>query len=254
MSKSSGLNMRLFIDGYDVSGDTQAIGRLGGGPAMLETTGIDVSAFERIGGRRDGAIDMTTYFNPETIAGGGSADRSHLVYKALPLADRLVTAAHIASGETWNAIAKQGNYDPTIAADGAIACAVSAQPNGYGVECGRLLTPTGKLTQGAAGNVTSVDFGTDPLPFGAQFHLHVFAFTGTSATIKVQSSIDNGVGDAWADVTGGTFTVVTGRTAERIQTARNLPIERYLRVTTVGTFTNLVFAVSAEANKTSVVF
>lgn len=254
MAKSSGLNMRLFIDGYDISGDIQTIGRAGGGPAVLDTTGIDKSAFERIGGRRDGAIDMTTFFNPESVAGGGSADRSHLVLRALPLTDRIVTLAHIASGEVWNAVAKQGNYDPTIAADGMITCAVNAMANGYGIEPGVLLTPTGKLTQAAAGNVASVDFGTDPLNFGAQFYLQVFAFTGTSATVKVQQSSDNGSADAFADVVGGTFTAVTGRTAQRIQTARGQAVERYLRVTTTGTFTELVFAVTAEVNKSEVLF
>lgn len=254
MAKSSGLNMRLFVDGYDISGDTQAVGRVGGGPAVLDTTGLDKEAFERIGGRRDGAMDVTTFFNPETIAGGGSADRSHLALKALPLTDRILTLAHIPSGEVFNTVAKQGNYDPTVAADGMITCAVNAMPNGYGVEAGRLLTPTGKLTQGAAGNVGSVDFGVAPGSFGAQFYLHVFAFTGTSATVKVQQSSDNGGADAFADVVGGTFDAATGRTTQRLQTARNQAIERYLRVTTTGTFTNLVFAVTAQVNQTEVLF
>lgn len=253
MAKSSGLNMRLFMDGYDISGDVQAIGRVGGGPAVLDTTGLDKLAFERIGGRRDGAIDMTTFFNPESIAGGGTADRSHLVLRSLPVTDRIVTVAHIASGEVFNEVAKQGNYDPTVAADGAITCAVNAMPNGYGIEPGRLLTTTGKLTQAAPGNVTSVDFGAAGA-FGAQFYLHVFEFTGDSATIKIQQSSDNGAGDAFADVTGGTFTAVTGRTAERLQTARDQAVERYLRVVTSGTFTNLVFAVTAEVNATEVLF
>lgn len=255
MSKSSGLNMRFFVDGYDVSGDTQAIGRLGGGPAVIETTGIDVSAFERIGGRRDGAVDLTAYFNPETAADDppNTADRAHVAWSPLPLTDRIVTVAHIGSGEVWNTIAKQGNYDPTIAADGSITISIGCQPNGYGVECGRLLTTTGKLTQAAAGNVASVDFGAAGA-FGAQFYLHVFAFTGTSATIKVQQSSDNGSGDAFADVVGGTFTAATGRTSQRLQTARDQAVERYLRVTTTGTFTDLVFAVTAEVNLSEVLF
>ena len=253
MAKMSGLNMRLFVDGYDISGDTQAIGTLRGGPAMLDTTGIDKEAYERIAGRRDGAIDITTFFNPETIAAGGSADRAHPALRSLPLTDRLVMVAHIPSGETWNAVAKQGNYDHTVAADGAITCAVQCLPNGFGVECGKLLTPTGKLTQSGAGNVTSVDFGAGA-SFGLQAHLQVFAFTGTSATVKLQQSSDNGGADAWADVTGGAFAAATGRTTERIQTARNQAVERYLRVTTTGTFTNLAFAVSAEVNLASVVY
>lgn len=251
MSKMSGLGMKVFVDGYDISGDHQTL-NIHGGPAVIETTGVDVLGYERIGGRRSGGIDAVTYFNPETVAGGGSADRSHLVYKSLPLTDRLMTVGHPASGEAWNIVAKQGNYDPTVAADGAITCAVGMQSNAYGVEVGRLLTAA-PLTQSSAGNVASVDFGAAGT-FGAQFHLQVLAFTGTSATVKIQSSSDNGAGDAFADVTGGTFTAATGRTTQRLETARNQAMERYLRVVTTGTFTNLVFVVTAEINLTNTLF
>lgn len=251
MAKSAGMNMRVFIDGYDISGDYQSFGGLGGGPAAIDVTGMDKEAPERIGGRRDGRMDATTYFNPEraTDDPGVTADRSHVVLTELPLTDRMVMVSHIPSGATWNAVAKQGNYDPTVATDGSILCAVQCMPNGFGIETGILLTPTGKLTQGAAGNVASVDFGAG-FAFGLQAHLQVFAFTGTSAVVKLQQSSDNAVGDPFADVTGGAFTTVTGRTTERIQTARTQAVERYLRVTTTGTFTNLVFAVSVEVNKT----
>lgn len=252
MTKGSGLGMKLFVDGYDISGDIQSISRMGGGPAVIDTTGIDKSAFERIGGRRDGAIDMTTHFNPETIATGGTADRSHLVLRSLPLTDRMLTVAHPAYGEAWAMIAKQGNYDPTLAADGALTFVVGALANGYGLEPSKLLTAA-PLTQGAAGNVASVDFGAGAA-FGLQAHLQVLAFTGTSATVTLQGSSDNGVGDAFAAVTGGGFTTVTGRTTQRIETARNQAVERYLRVVTTGVFTNLVFVVTAEVNFTSVVF
>lgn len=251
-----GLGMAVYVDGYDISGDVQSIGRLGGGPAVIETTGIDKYAFERIGGRRDGAIDLVTYFNPETAADdpGTTADRSHLVLSDLPLADRLITVTH-PSGEAWNLVAKQGGYDPTIAADGAITCAVSAQGSGYGLEPARLLT-AGKVTQGSAGSLASVDLGAGfaGFTFGAQFHLHVFAFTGTSATVAIHQSSDNGAGDAFAAVPGGTFAAATARGTQRIQTARDQTIERYLRVVTTGTFTELVFAVTAEVNLSSTAF
>lgn len=252
MAKSSGLGMKVFVDGYDISGDYQAIGRIGGGPAVLDTTGVDKSAFERIGGRRDGAIEATTFFNPDTVAGGQAADREHLVLKSLPLTDRMVSVAHPAAGESWTLVAKQGNYDPTVAADDSITIAVACQANGYGLEPGRLLT-TAPLTQGAAGNVASVDFGVGA-SFGLQAHLQVLSFTGTSITVKLQGSSDNGAGDAFADIVGGAFTAATGRTTERIQTARNLAVERYMRVVTTGTFSSATFVVFAEVNLTSVVF
>jgi hypothetical protein len=120
-----------------------------------------------------------------------------------------------------------------------------------GVGHGLALT-TGKRTDTAATNGTGVDFG-DPSPaafsYGLQAYLHVFAFTGTNATIKLQQSSDNGAGDAWSDVVGGAFASVTsGPQAQRIETARDLAVERYLRVVTTGTFTSLQFAVATTVN------
>lgn len=247
MAKSSGLGMRLYLDGFALSNDIMSIGRLGGGPAVHEFTGIDKEAFERKGGRLDGAIDVAGYFNPD-------AGRAHEVLSTLPMTDRVVTVAHIASGETWNEVAKQGNYDLTMAADGMLTVAVNAQPNGYGVECGKLLTPLGSAVQSGAGSLASVDFGAAAKVFGLQAHLHVLAFTGTSATIKIQESSDDGGADTWADVVGGSFAAASAIGAQRIQTARGLTIERYLRVTTTGTFSALEFVVSVEPNLTSVVF
>ncbi|MEU4804311.1 hypothetical protein [Actinosynnema sp. NPDC023587] len=90
---------------------------------------------------------------------------------------------------------------------------------------------------------------------GLQAYLHVVAFTGADATIKLQESSDNGATDTWTDVVGGAFTAVTtGPQAQRIQTARGLTVERYLRVvsTTSGGFTSLVFVVAAVKNETEV--
>lgn len=250
MSKMTGMGMKVLVDGYDISGDFQTV-TMRGGPAVLETTGVDKFAYERIGGRRDGGLDAVTYFNPETIAGGGTADRAHLVLRPLPLTDRLVTVAHPAAGEAWNAVGKQGNYDPTVAADGALTCALGIMPNGYGLEPGRLLTAAGVTTLGAAGSLPSVDFGAAGA-FGLQTHLQVVSVTGTSATVKLQQSSDNGVGDAWADVADATFTAATTRTTQRLQTARDQAVERYLRVTVTGVFTDLQFLVTAEVNLTAV--
>jgi hypothetical protein len=250
MAKDSGMGMQVYVDGYDISGDHQSL-ILRSPIAVIETTGVDKSGYERIGGRRDGGIDAVTYFNPDTVAGGSAADRAHLVYKSLPLTDRMISVTH-PSGEAWNLIAKQGGYDPTVAADGAITCQVNSQANSYGLEVAKLLTAS-PTTQGAAGNVASVDFGAAGT-FGAQFHLQVLAFTGTSATVKIQSSSDDGSGDAFADIVGGGFTAATGRTTQRIETARNQAVERYLRVVTTGVFTNLVFLVTGEVNLISTVF
>ena len=112
-------------------------------------------------------------------------------------------------------------------------------------------------TDTGAANGSSLDLGTGSTAFGLQAYLQVLSFTGTDATITIQESSDNGAGDAWAAVTGGAFTQVTaGPVVERIQTARDQTVERYLRVatTTTGGFSDLQFVVAVHRPNVEVLF
>jgi hypothetical protein len=74
---------------------------------------------------------------------------------------------------------------------------------------------------------------------------------GTDVTVKIQDSADN---VSFADVSGLAFTQLTaGRTAERLATANNATIRRYLRAVTVttGGFSSLAFAVVIVKNETA---
>lgn len=259
MSKSSGLGARFFVDGHNLSGDIGSLGRIGGGPAALDMTGIDKLAFEREGGLRDGGIDFSAFFNPEraTDDPGVTEDRAHAILSPLPRADVIATYCHRATIGSPAAceVAKQIGYDPSRGADGSLTIAVSTQANGYGVEWGQLLTPAAR-TDTEATDGDSVDFGAGAL-FGLQAYLQVEAFDGDDVTIKLQQSSDDGGGDAWADVTGGAFAeVVAAPGAQRIQTARTQSVERYLRVvtTTSAGFTSVEFVVVAVVNRTLVRF
>lgn len=249
MAKTSGLGDNFYLGGVDLSGDTSALGEVGGGITTIDVTGIDKSAYERIGGQRDGRIEWVSHFNP-------AEDQQHETLSTLPTTDR-----HLAyfRGTTLGnpaacLVAKQLNYDPTRDSDGKLTIAVRAEANAFGLEWGKSLT-AGKRTDTEATNGTSVDFSTGSTAFGAQFYLQVFALTGTDVTFTVEESSDNAGADAFAAVTGGAFTQVTSVPAvERIQTARDQTVERYLRVVTSGTFTSVTFAVVAVRNNTSVVF
>ncbi len=242
MAKTGGLGARLFVGGYDLSGDTGAVSRIAGGCAPIDVTGIDKSAMERIGGRRDGGIEWSSFFNP-------TAAQAHPVLSALPTADVAVTYCHgtTLANPAACCIAKQINYDPTRAADGALTMAVQALSNGYGLEWGVQAT-AGQRTDTTATAGTAFDAaGGATTNFGLQAYLQVFSFTGTSVTVKLQESSDN-AGDAYADVVGGGFVAATAIGTQRIATATGLAVERFLKVTTTGTFTEATFHVVVVRN------
>lgn len=243
MAKQSGLGDYLLIDGHDFSGDIGSLSRIGGGPAAGEVTGITVSAPERIGLLRDGGIDFTSWFNPD-------ADRQHEVLSALPYASRQLTYCRgLGLGnQAASTLAKQINYDPTRGQDGALSIAVSSQSaDGYGVEWGVQLTP-GKRTDTAATNGASIDGGA-ATAFGLQAYLHLIAFTGTDITVTLEDSADD---SSWAAITGGAFAAATGVGVQRLQTARDGDVRRYVRAVTTGTFTSATFLVNFIRNDTTV--
>jgi hypothetical protein len=250
MTIRSGLAQAFYYGGYDLSGDTGSANDLGGGLAgTQDTTPINKSAFRRVGLLRDGRISWTSFFNK-------AVGQAHERLGALPTADRhlmWLTGSSIGSPAACM-VGKQIDYNPTRPQDGSLTIAVNAQANGYGLEWCDLLT-AGVRTDTTATNGASLDLGTGSTAFGLQAYLQVLAFTGTSVTIKLQESSDNGSGDAWADVTGGAFTAVSsGPAVERIQTSRTQTVERYLRVVTTGTFSNAQFVVAVNRPDVEVLF
>lgn len=252
MGKQSGLGQRLYVGGYDISGDITELGTVASPIATLDTTGIDKSAMERIQGLKDGQLDVTAWFNPENV----STIQEHAVYSTLPRTDVLMSfvASPVAIGaETYNLIGKQINYDPKRAQDGTFTFGVSTQGNGYGGNWGKLLT-AGKRSDTVATLGTANDGGAASA-FGFQAYLQIFAFAGTDVTVKLQDSADN---VTFADITSGTFVQITSTTpgTQRIAVGGTAAVRRYVRATTVTSagFTSLVFAVVLERNLSAIAF
>lgn len=242
MSKSSGLGANCYVGGYDLSSDILSVQKLGGGPATLDVTAINKSAFERIGGLRDAQVQFTTAF--DTAVGA-----EHAALSTLPTADVHVMYLHRTSIGTQGAcqVSKQIDYNPTRATGGMFTFQVTAQSNGYGLEWGNSLT-AGLRTDTAATNGTSID-GAAQSAFGAQAYLQVTAFTGTDVTVTIQDSADN---SSFANVTALSFAATTAaHTTQRIATANNATIRRYLRAitSTSGGFTSVTFAVVVVRNQ-----
>jgi hypothetical protein len=250
--KSSGLGAALWVGGYDVGASTNSLSRIGGGNAPITMTDITQAAMAREGGQRSGGMDIVSYWNPD--AGG-----SHAAYSDLPTADDIATyAAYTPAIGTWSAscIGKQLNYDGNRAQDGAFLLNVTNESNGYGLQWGQLAT-AGKRTDTAAtaaAAVTALDQLTaSPGAFGLVMYVHLFSFTGTSVTIKLQESSDNGA-DAYADVVGATTgALTTAPQALRVATG-SIAVERYLKVVTTGTFSNAVFAVQVYRHRVATVY
>lgn len=242
MSKQSGLGDQLFIGGYDVGGDINAIASLSTPRATLPATGITKSAMERMFGARDGMAEFTSYWN----------DATDQVFDALSVLPRTDVNVMYCRGEgigneAFCIVGKQLNYDPNRGDDGSLIQSTTVNGSGYGADWCDQLT-AGKDTHASGASTTAVDLGAAQAN-GFQAYLQVFSLGSGEAEITIETSSDNGSADAFAALTDGAFTNVTDRTTERIQSASATEaVERYVRVTTSGTFTDLVFAVAINVN------
>lgn len=238
MSKKSGLGAYLYVDGVDLSGDIASFS-LGAPSSLLTVPGINKSAQERIYSMFDGTIDYTGYFND-------AAGAEFPTMKTKPATDRIAcfllgqTAGNVAAG----LVAKQTTYDHTRGNDGSFTHTVKLEGNGYGLDYCQQLT-AGAITHASATSSAGVssDEGA-ATAFGLSGYCQVISLGSGSPTVKIQSSSDDGGTDPYSDVSGATFGVVAaGAGYHFVTSSLTASIERYLRVTTTGTFTNLVFLV-----------
>lgn len=150
VAKSTGLGSRFYFGGYDISGDTQSLGKIAtGGNKTLDMTDITESAFERQLGEFDGQWSFTTFFNKTG---------AHVPLSLLPRTDvqAMFATAPTVGAEAACMVGKQIDYAPTRANDGSLLLAVSAQSNGFGFEWGKMLT-AGLRTDTAATNGATYD-------------------------------------------------------------------------------------------------
>ena len=235
MSKSSGLGNRLYVAGYDISGDVGAISSLTTPRGVQENTGIDKSAVERLLLLSDGEISFDSFFNDAT-------DQIHDVLSTLPTTNRqAIYAQSTTRGDAGFAlVAKQINYDWTRAAEGSLTGTTQLQ-NADGNVPAWGETIAMKETIASAGDLTGyIDAGDAATTNGVVAYLQIFTLGSGTPTITLQDSSDTTTGDDGSWSTIGTFTINSARSAERLSVAGT--IEKGLRIEASGTFTNLVVA------------
>jgi hypothetical protein len=234
VAKQSGLGVRLYAAGYDLSTDISAISSVSSQQDLLDTTALDTSARKRIIGLNDARITVNGWFDAST---------SHAVWTSnsgkLPTTDQIVIVTYGTSrGDAFSGLdCKQATYDVSRTPGSALATTANYEGTaGAGVENGVLLTTGTTQTDSSATTSASVDEGATASGTSPAAYLEVISLASGEATIVVQDS-----GNDVSFSTKVTFTSVTGRTSERVTAAGSSG--RYLRIVTSGTFSNLVFVV-----------
>lgn len=234
MAVISGLAQDLWVSGSKLSGDVGVINNLSTPRGDFDITSMDLSAMRRLQGLADGMLEFVPFFND-------AAGAAHPILSALPSTDVLMLWAmgKVVGSAAMSLAVKQVNYDWTRGQDGELLGNVLGEnANGIAPEWMRLLT-AGELQQTSAGSESSRDDAASSSA-GAGAVLHMKDITGTSVTVVIEDSADD---SAWATLISFT-TVSNGSepTAERLTVSGT--VNRYLRITTTGTFSVANFAVA----------
>jgi hypothetical protein len=241
MPIASGMGMRLYLQGLDLSGDVGAIGTIRQSAAALDVTPISASAMQRILALRDGEITFNCFFNDNSAANRAAATgTSFLALSALPTTDvlALVLRGTTRGDATWALSAKQVNYDWQRGADGSLMGTVQLiGAAGFALEPGALLVA--KSTHASATDETGLDQTAQTTSGAVGFLQHFSAASGT-VEYDIEDSSDNVSFTnllAFSDV-------VTPWAATAQRVAVNGTVERYVRASTNGTFTTAVFSMA----------
>jgi len=238
MAKSSGLNVRLYVEGNDLSGDANSLSTVGYTNSLYDIATLDSTAQKRLMGPVDGTLGVNGWFDNRS---GGI----HPIFTSnsgkLPTADQNVLVPMGASvGDPSCAfVSKEADYN-VESGSGAAVSVSSTFPiaSGVGPEFGVMLTAFA-ATQSSAGSGTVFDSGASSSN-GAAGILQLFSLASGSVTVNIQESTTSG-GSYTNFMTFSTVAAAGAPTAERVTMTGT--VQRYIKVVTTGTFSNAEIAV-----------
>lgn len=226
MAKQSGITDRLYVGGFNISGDVGSIDTLSTLRSEIDVTGLDKSAHERVLGLADVNISFNAFYND-------ASGRAHPALSSLQSTKRQVLYCR---GSTKGQAGfffqgKQINYDPTREAQGALLVKVDIHGSeGDPPEWGILICNAG-ATFAAASTATSID-DVAASSEGAAAMMQVQKSTGT-LTVSIKDSTDNAL---WTSLVAFAASGAgSSRDAQRVTVAGR--VNRYLRVSSAGTAT-----------------
>lgn len=233
MAKVSGLGVRLYAAGYDLSADVNVVDSIGYTQQLLDVTTLDLAAKARIAGLSDSALTVNGWFEK---TGDHAAYTSNT--GKLPTADQIVfTQLGVELGDPFAGLtAAESAYVVTRASGGALATtATYSGTAGQQAEWGVTMTAS-KTTNASAASGTGVDNAASSAN-GCVAYLEAMSLVSGTCVVKIQHSTDNAT---WVDLI--TFTSVTAANAPfAVRATASGTINRYLRVNTSGTFSTIVF-------------
>lgn len=244
MAKQSGATgaQRLFVDGYDVSGNVSALTSINATRDNLDVTDITQTGKDRRGGLASGELTVNGWWDGTPSQ---TPPAVHDIFRTLR--DSAVISFHDSNAAVGTAVAglvaHQVNYNPVRSEDGALAWTVNAQGSaGYGLEWGYALT-LGSQTFASAGYGSDCDdLAGSPVStaFGAILYVHLLSLGSGTVTI---SAVEGASAAPTTAIAGCTTAGLTTRGAYRLpSTSATATIRRYTRLYCSGTFTNAVVA------------
>ena len=236
MAKESGLNVRLYVAGNDLSGDANALDGAGYTQELMDTTCLENPAMTRMIGRADGSIGVSGYFDT-------ADNKIHDTFTSnsgkLPTADQVVLVAlSSAVGDPSVGIsAKEAEYNVSRSQGAAMTVSSNFSGNGMGGEFGQMLTAHDD-THSSATAGTVVDSGASSAN-GASGYCQIMSLASGTVTVKIQHCSTSG--GTYVDLITFTATAVAAVPVAYRATASGT-VNRYLKVTTTGTFSNAKIA------------
>ena len=233
MAKQTGLTDNFFIDGHDLSGDVTSVDTISGSKATLETPVIESAGMGRLAGHGSGEISFTSWFDDGT-------NLEHTALAGMPTTDVVVlyTRGVASDSPAAGIVAKQINYDGSKGSDKSLTMNVQCLANAVPLEWGVLLT-AGAITQSSAGSESSKDDSASSSN-GIAAYLQMIDINSGTPTITIEHSANN---SSWSTLLS--FSAVANGNepaAERVTASGT--VNRYLRITSTGTFSNAKFVVA----------
>ena len=222
MAKENGLNVRLYVEGYDISGDANSLASIGYSNTLFEIATLDVSGMKRFLGPADGSVEVNGYFD-------NAAGRIHPVFTSnsgkLPTADQgvMIPLGSAVGDPAVGMVTKEANYDTDRGGTSAITVKSAFSVNGYPPEFSTML-PAHTDTVTASTSGTAVDDSASSSSGGSWFYqiLAISASGGNARwTVKLQHSTNN---ITYTDVSSANVTAIGAARAEFTGT-----LNRYIR-------------------------